>query len=121
MRPARAGLERNQRRQESDEFGKGLHTQALDSDRQVVAVSAVAEARRVPRAQVALAWITQKNAVTAPIIGASKAQHITDAVAALKLGLFPEEISMLKAPYFPHRFARFSREATCREVPAREK
>jgi aryl-alcohol dehydrogenase-like predicted oxidoreductase len=107
-RLARAWNETSER-QESDQYGKGLYTQALDADRQVVeAVGAVAEARGVPRAQVALAWIMQKSVVTTPIIGASKPHHLTDAVAATKLRLTPEEIATLEAPYVPHRVVGFS-------------
>ncbi|MDR4308860.1 aldo/keto reductase [Chelatococcus sambhunathii] len=93
-------------RQETDAFGKTLY---LDSDRQVAeAVAKIAAARGVPRAQVALAWVAQKEAVTAPIIGASKPGHITDAVAALELELTSEEISALEAPYEPHAVAGFA-------------
>jgi aryl-alcohol dehydrogenase-like predicted oxidoreductase len=95
-------------RQESDVFGKTLYTAAQDSDRAVVeTVGKIAEARGVSRAQVALAWIAQKPGVTAPIVGASKPQHLTDAVAALSLNLTPEEISALEAPYAPHPLVGF--------------
>lgn len=95
-------------RQQTDEFGKGLYAQAVDADRAVVAaVGRVAERRGVPRAQVALAWVAQKGAVTAPIIGASKPNHLTDAVAALSLQLSGEEVAALEAPYVPHRIAGF--------------
>lgn len=71
-------------RQETDEFGKTLYTQFPESDREIIdQVSAVAAARGVPRAQVALAWLLQKKGVTSPIVGASKPAHLTDAVAAL--------------------------------------
>ncbi|MFH1556861.1 MAG: aldo/keto reductase, partial [Pseudomonadota bacterium] len=69
--------------------------------------AAIAEARSVPRAQVALAWVAQKKGVTAPIIGASKPNHLTDAVAALSLALTDAEIAALEAPYVPHRVAGF--------------
>ena len=65
-------------------------------------------ARGVPRAQVALAWVLQKQGVTAPIVGASKAEHLTDAVAALSLKLTADEIKTLEAPYVPHKVAGFS-------------
>ena len=94
-------------RQESDVFGKTLYAGA-ESDRQVVqCVAEIAARRGVPRAQVALAWVAQKSVVTAPIIGASKPQHLDDAVAALSLALTPEEIAMLEAPYTPHPVLRF--------------
>ncbi|MCQ4319243.1 aldo/keto reductase [Stutzerimonas stutzeri] len=90
-------------RQETDIFGKTLYRQAEDADRQVVeAVARVAQRHGVPRAQVALAWLLQKNEVTAPIIGASKPQHLDDAVAALSLKLGSEDIAELEGPYVPH-------------------
>ena len=95
-------------RQKSDVFGKTLYAGA-ESDRQVVqCVADIAARRGVPRAQVALAWVAQKAAVTAPIIGASKPQHLDDAVAALSLALTPEEIAMLEAPYTPHPVVGFT-------------
>jgi aryl-alcohol dehydrogenase-like predicted oxidoreductase len=94
-------------RQESDLFGGRLYG-ALEADRKIVeAVSAVAKARGVPRAQVALAWLSQKRGITAPIIGASKPHHLDDAVAALALALTPEEIAILEAPYVPHPVVGF--------------
>ncbi|MDZ4357933.1 MAG: aldo/keto reductase, partial [Variovorax sp.] len=96
-------------RTQTDRFGQFLHKGLGDADRRVVdAVASVAAARGVPRAQVALAWIAQKSPVTAPIIGASKASHIDDAVAALSLKLTADEISVLEAPYVPHAVAGFS-------------
>lgn len=92
-------------RAETDEFGKTLY---VESDRQIVdAVASIAAARGVPRAQVALAWLLQKDEVTAPIVGASKPQHLDDAVAALSLELDEAEIAALEAPYQPHRVAGF--------------
>ncbi len=70
-------------------------------------VGELAKARGVPRAQVALAWVLQKNGVTSPIIGASKPQHLDDAVAALSLHLGADEIAKLEAPYVPHRVVGF--------------
>ncbi|HEX8049065.1 aldo/keto reductase [Rhizobium sp.] len=95
-------------RTESDEFGKTLYTQALEADRKVVeAVGTIAKARGIARAQVATTWILQKSAVTAPIVGASKPGHITDAVASLSVKLTPEEIEALESPYVPHGVAGF--------------
>jgi aryl-alcohol dehydrogenase (NADP+) len=100
--------EETSERQNTDEFGKTLYRQAEETDRRIVeAVGTVAQARGVPRAQVALAWVAQKHPVTAPIIGASKPQHLTDAVAALSLGLTAEEIATLEAPYLPHQVEGF--------------
>jgi aryl-alcohol dehydrogenase-like predicted oxidoreductase len=96
-------------RQESDAFGATLYQSTQDADRRIVeAVAAVAAQRGVPRAQVALAWLIQKPGVTAPIIGASKPHHLTDAVAALTLALTPEEIAALEAPYVPHPVVGFT-------------
>ena len=61
----------------------------------------------MPRAQVALAWVLQKKPVTAPIVGATKPQHLEDAVAALSLQLTAEEIAALEEPYVPHRVTGF--------------
>jgi aryl-alcohol dehydrogenase-like predicted oxidoreductase len=62
-------------------------------------VASVAEARGVPRAQVALAWVARQSAVTAPIIGATRLSHLDDAVAALELTLSEAELDELQAPY----------------------
>lgn len=95
-------------RSKTDAFGSTLYTQAVDADRKIVEeVARIAKARGVPRAQVALAWVTQKRGVTAPIIGASKPQHLTDAVAALSLRLTEDEIKALEGPYVPHRIAGY--------------
>jgi aryl-alcohol dehydrogenase-like predicted oxidoreductase len=78
-----------------------LYTQAA-SDRAIVdAVGAVAEERGVSRAQVALAWLRSKPVVTAPIVGATKASHLADAVASLEVALTAAEIERLEAPYTP--------------------
>jgi aryl-alcohol dehydrogenase-like predicted oxidoreductase len=95
-------------RQETDQFGKTLYTQAIDSDHKIIdAVGALAAVHGIPRAQIATAWILQKSAVTAPIIGASKPHHLTDAVAALSVKLTPEEITTLEEPYVPRTVAGF--------------
>ena len=95
-------------RTETDEFGRGLYARTEEPDRQVVeAVARIAEARGVPRAQVALAWVARNPAVTAPIVGATKPHHLTDAVAALELELTDEEMAALEAPYVPHPVAGF--------------
>lgn len=95
-------------RQKTDEFGKGLYTQSVDSDRKIVEqVAVIAKQRGVPQAQVALAWVVQKSGITTPIVGASKPNHLTDAVAALSLKLTSEEIAALEAPYVPHRVVGF--------------
>ena len=103
------GWNESSNRIETDEFGKTLYNDFPDSDRLVTeAVGKVAAARGVPRAQVALAWVLQKKGVTSPIVGASKVEHLTDAVAALSLKLTADEIKTLEAPYVPHKVAGFS-------------
>jgi len=95
-------------RSETDEFGKTLYKQAEDADRKIVEkVAEVAKAHGISRAQVATAWILQKSAVTAPIIGASKPNHLRDAVGALTVKLSAEDIAALEAPYIPHNVAGF--------------
>ena len=95
-------------RSETDEFGKTLYTAAVDSDRRVVErVAEVAANRGVPRAQVALAWLLGKPVITAPIVGASKPNHLEDAVAAVSLKLSEEEITRLEEPYVPHPVVGF--------------
>jgi aryl-alcohol dehydrogenase-like predicted oxidoreductase len=90
-------------RTQTDAYGGTLYKGAEEADQRIVeAVGAIAAARGVPRAQVALAWIAQQSIVTAPIIGAAKAQHLDDAVAALSLNLTAAEIAALEAPYVPH-------------------
>ncbi|HMF74455.1 MAG TPA: aldo/keto reductase [Bryobacteraceae bacterium] len=102
------GWSETSERQESDAFGKSLYAATQDADRKVAErVAEVAAARGVPRAQVALAWVAQKSAVTAPIVGASKPHHLDDAVAALSLHLTPEEIASLEAAYIPHPIVGF--------------
>ena len=96
-------------RTEADKYARTLYGKTMDADREVVAaVSKVAEQRGIPRAQVALAWMLQKSFITAPIIGASKPQHLDDAVAAVSLRLTEEEIVTLEKPYVPHEVAGFA-------------
>jgi 1-deoxyxylulose-5-phosphate synthase len=90
-------------RTRTDTYGNSLFAATEESDRKVAEqLSSIAEVRGVPRAQIALAWLTQKPGVTAPIIGASKPHHLDDAMAALRLGLSAAEIAQLEAPYIPH-------------------
>jgi aryl-alcohol dehydrogenase-like predicted oxidoreductase len=84
----------------SDRYASGLYQ---EGDRQIVeAVARIAERRGLSRAQVALAWVSHNPAVTAPIVGATKPQHLDDALASLSLQLTPEEIAELEGPYTPH-------------------
>ena len=86
-------------RKETDEFGKTLYGTA---DQGVIdALNRIAEARGITRAQVALAWVAKHRAVTAPIVGATKIQHLTDAIASLDVQLDSDEIRDLEAAYTP--------------------
>ncbi|MEU1263249.1 aldo/keto reductase [Streptomyces cellulosae] len=90
-------------RSATDQFGSTLYQ---EGDRAIVeAVARVAEARGVPRAQVALAWLLHQDTVTAPIVGAAKPSHIEDAVAAVDLTLTDKELEELAEPYTPHPIA----------------
>ncbi len=93
--------ERNETlRAQTDDVGKRLYT---EEDLQIAQrVSEVAEARGLPMAQVALAWILSKPVVTAPIIGATKPHHLDDAVAAVSVHLTPDEIRHVEEAYQPH-------------------
>jgi len=62
----------------------------------------VAAERGVPTAQVALAWLFHRPGVTAPIVGATKVEHLDDAIAAERLRLSEEEMARLEEPYLPH-------------------
>jgi aryl-alcohol dehydrogenase (NADP+) len=74
-----------------------------DSDFTVVQrVTEIARKRGVPNAQIALAWVLQQAGVTAPIIGASKMNHLEDAVKALEIKLSSDELTALAEPYEPH-------------------
>jgi aryl-alcohol dehydrogenase (NADP+) len=96
-------------RVETDEYGKTLYTKAEDANRQInEAVASIARARGVKMAQVALAWVLQKQPVTAPIIGATKTGHIEDAAGALEVELSAEELGRLEAPYQPTGVSGFS-------------
>ena len=96
-------------RSETDEFGKKLYASTGDADRKVVnAVAKIADARGLPRAQVALAWLLSKPGITAPIVGATKLSHLEDAVKATDVTLSEEEIAALEAPYVPHAVAGFA-------------
>ncbi|MDQ6741414.1 MAG: aldo/keto reductase [Candidatus Dormibacteraeota bacterium] len=75
----------------------------IESDQPVVdAVRQIAEARGIPMAQVALAWVLKNPVVTAPIVGPTKPHHLADAVSALDVHLAEEEIRTLEEPYGPH-------------------
>jgi aryl-alcohol dehydrogenase-like predicted oxidoreductase len=85
----------------TDAYGHGLYTDAADWE-VVEVVNAVAAERGVSPAEVSLAWLLSKPAVTAPIVGATKLPHLEAAMRAVDLALSAEEIARLEAPYRPH-------------------
>lgn len=90
-------------RSETDQIQRMKYDASADIDRPIVErVAELARKHGVPRAQIALAWLLQKEPVTAPIVGATKIAHLEDAVGALSVRLSQEEISYLEEPYMPH-------------------
>src|ERR1700734_1080038 len=90
----------------TDEFGQSLYAAG---DRQIAEqVAKVAQGRGVSRAQIALAWVAGRPGVTAPIVGATRPEHLDDAIAALGIQLTAGEIEQLEQPYVPHRVAGFA-------------
>jgi aryl-alcohol dehydrogenase-like predicted oxidoreductase len=73
----------------------------------LAAVDQLAKTRRLPHAQIALAWLLQKDAVTAPIVGATTLDHLETAVGALGVQLSQAEVTALEAPYVAHPIAGF--------------
>lgn len=91
-------------RSETDQAQKSKYHAAADMDRPIVErLKALSEKRGIPRAQIALAWMLQKEPVTAPIVGVTRMSHLEEAVAALSVTLAPEEILSLEELYVPHR------------------
>ncbi|MCY8139061.1 aldo/keto reductase [Bacillus inaquosorum] len=90
-------------RSETDQIQKSKYDATADADWLVVErLAAIAEKHGVSRTHIALAWLLQKEPVTAPIIGATKMSHLEDAVRALSVKLTSEEIALLEEPYVPH-------------------
>ena len=95
-------------RTETDEAFGRLFGTTEDADRKVVdRVAQVAAARGIPRAQVALAWLLAKPVITAPIVGATKLQHLDDALASVRVKLSEDEMALLEEPYVPHAVVGF--------------
>jgi len=93
-------------RSQTDAFGKTLFE---EGDRAVVdRLAEVAGARGLPMAQVALAWVLAKEEVSAPIVGATRPEHLDDAIAALDVELDEAEIASLEEPYRPHPVVGFN-------------
>jgi len=96
-------------RSEKDAFGRKIYGSTPDADRAIVdKVTTLATQRGVSMAQVALAWVLQKSEVTAPIVGATRPEHLKDAIASLELKLTAAEVAELEAPYIPHPVAGFA-------------
>jgi len=108
-RLARPWQTESTKRFETDQFGKTMYSKTEEADRKVVdRLGELSEKGGLPRAQLALAWMLSKPFVTSPIVGATKPNHLTDAVSALSLRLTPVEIVSLEEAYTPHPVLGFS-------------
>ena len=106
---ARAPQAASTPRSENDRFGRTLYAAMAEADQRVLAaLDGLATARSLPHAQVALAWLLQRDGVTAPIVGATRLEHLETAVGALGVSLSPDEVKTLETPYVPHPTAGFS-------------
>jgi aryl-alcohol dehydrogenase-like predicted oxidoreductase len=96
-------------RTETDEAMTRLFAKTEEADMKVAdRVGEVANARGIPRAQVALAWLLAKPMITAPIVGATKLDHLDDALASVGVRLSADEIAALEEPYVPHAVVGFA-------------
>jgi 1-deoxyxylulose-5-phosphate synthase len=108
-RLTRAWQANDTKRGETDQFTKVLYKAPEESDKAIVdRLGEVADKRGLARAVVALAWMLSKPEITSPIVGATKPNHLEDAVAALEVKLTPEEIALLEEPYVPRSVMGFS-------------
>jgi aryl-alcohol dehydrogenase-like predicted oxidoreductase len=90
-------------RSETDQIAKNKYDATAATDQKVVErVAETAQKRGIPRTHIALAWLLQKEPVTAPIIGATKITHLEEAVGVLSVKLTQEEVAYLEEPYVPH-------------------
>jgi len=106
---ARPPQAKGTKRSKTDRFGQTLYSAMAEADDRVIAeVDKMAKARKVPNAQIALAWLLQRPGVAAPIIGATKMNHLEEVVGALDVQLSPQEVAALEAPYLPHGIAGHS-------------
>ena len=96
--------ERRTARAKTDAFGDNLYKPELDFD-VIDRLPEVAGGLGAAPQQVALAWLLHKPGVTAPIVGATRIEHLEDALAAEQLSLSPEDVQRLEEPYVPHRIA----------------
>ncbi|WP_041556293.1 aldo/keto reductase [Carnobacterium sp. 17-4] len=97
------------KRTETDKIARLKYDKTADQDLEIIErVAQLAERYEVSRVHVALAWLLQKEGVAAPIIGATKLEHVETAVAAVDFKLTPEDVQFLEEPYIPHRIVGFS-------------
>lgn len=96
-------------RSSKDPLAARLYAGTEEADRKVVErLGEVSQRLGLPPAQVALAWVLRKPEVTAPIVGATRPEHLTDAVAALSVTLSDADAAALEEPYIPHAVVGFS-------------
>jgi 1-deoxyxylulose-5-phosphate synthase len=96
--------ERLTTRANSDAFADSIYTPEIDFD-VIDRAAKVAAERGTGTALIALAWLLHKPGVTAPIVGATKIEHLEDALASEQLSLSEDELARLEEPYFPHAIA----------------
>jgi aryl-alcohol dehydrogenase-like predicted oxidoreductase len=90
-------------RAKTDAFGRALFERTAAIDKPIVdRLIEVAQERELPASQIALAWTLLNPAIAAPIVGATKINHLDDAIAALSIELSFEEVDRLEEPYQPH-------------------
>ena len=108
-RLARPWQSETTKRSETDNFGNTMYARTEEADRNVVErLTDLSERLGVAQASLALAWMLAKPGITAPIVGATKKNHLEDAVAALDVKLTPEEVARLEEAYLPHPVLGFS-------------
>jgi 1-deoxyxylulose-5-phosphate synthase len=91
-------------RSETDQIARSKYDSTADADRNVVErVAEIAQKHGASRTHIALAWLLQKEPVTAPIIGATKTSHLEEAIGAFSVKLTQGEVAYLEEPYVPHR------------------
>jgi len=91
-------------RSKTDQTQKNKYNASAEMDKEVIErVADLAKKREASRTHIALAWLLQKEPVTAPIIGATKISHLEEAIGALSIKLTQEEVNYLEEPYVPHR------------------
>ena len=88
------------KRNTTDRYNKTMYADPNSNDHEVVnALEALSKSRGVSMAQLAMAWVLQKEGVTSPIVGASKLSHVEDAIASVEVKLSADEVKALEAPY----------------------